>query len=68
MLRVKLVKRLCKLLRLPEPFWQVRPILQTDFDKLRRDVSGIPTVMDWETVKSGMWPVPQDTYRVFLGL
>jgi hypothetical protein len=68
MLRVKIVKGVCKLFRLPEPFWQIHRIAPADFATLSRDVVGIPTVMNWEIIKEGLWPIPEHCPRVYLGL
>lgn len=68
MLRVKIVKGFCRLLRLPEPFWQLHAIASADFQALPRDVYGIPTIMNWDVVREGVWPVPAHMPRVYLGL
>ena len=67
MLRVKIIKSLCRVLRLPEPFWEIHPVEPRDFATMSREIIGVPTYFDFEKMREALWPVPNHCPRIYLG-
>ena len=49
-----------------EIYFELVPMVETEFDKLERDLVSFPVYFHWSKMQEAMWPKPDKFYRVFV--